>query len=324
MASNLRIVFMGTPEFAVASLDILVLNGYSIVGVVTAPDKPAGRGLELSVSDVKKYALEKGLNILQPVKLKEDQFLNELRSLRADLQVVVAFRMLPEVVWNMPHLGTINLHGSLLPHYRGAAPINRAVMNGESQTGVSTFFLQQEVDTGKIIFQRTTLIGENESAGDVHDRMMVLGAELVLETVRAIESGNYPQIDQTSRIPAGEPIKTAPKIFKEDCRISWNTSEVQVHNFIRGLSPYPGAHTELLSPQGKRFPIKIFRASRSGDPGGGTPGKVYTDGKTFLQISTSGGSIRAEEVQLAGKRKMNTTEFLRGFPLSQGWTVAES
>src|SRR4051812_34554046 len=232
----MKIVFMGTPDFAVESLDILVKNKYTIVGVITAPDKPAGRGQQLQQSAVKQYALANGLKTLQPEKLKDPDFLKELASLNADLQIVVAFRMLPEVVWNMPRLGTFNLHGSLLPQYRGAAPINRAVMNGEKETGVSTFFLQQEIDTGKIIFRESTPIGENETAGDVHDRLMEIGAALVLKTVKAIEKNEYPQVDQSELIASGEKEKHAPKIFKDDCRISWEKSLEQIHDHIRGLS----------------------------------------------------------------------------------------
>jgi methionyl-tRNA formyltransferase len=319
--SDLRIVFMGTPEFAVASLDILLKNGYNIAGVITAPDRPAGRGLELMHSDVKKYALGKGLKILQPEKLKSEAFLTELRELKADLQIVVAFRMLPEQVWNMPRLGTINLHGSLLPQYRGAAPIHRAVMNGETETGVSTFFLKQEIDTGKIIFQEKTPIGDEETTGDLHDRLMMIGADLVLKTVQAIDHGDYPQLDQQRLLKDGEAMKEAPKLFKEDCRIRWSDDIRVIHNFIRGLSPYPAAFTELVSPDGKSYPLKIFRADQEESSHQNAIGSVHTDEKMFLKIAVPGGFVNIQELQLAGKRKMAAGEFLRGFQLKGNWTV---
>jgi methionyl-tRNA formyltransferase len=317
--SDLKIIFMGTPGFAVASLDILVRNGFNIVAVVTAPDRPAGRGLEISISDVKKYAIEKRLPLLQPEKLKDETFLAALKDLQADLQVVVAFRMLPEIVWNMPRLGTINVHGSLLPQYRGAAPINRAIMNGETQTGVSTFLLQQQIDTGKIIFQKSTSVGPDETAGEVHDRLMHIGAELLLETVKAIETGSYPQMDQQNLIEKGVTLHEAPKIFKDDCRILWTRPAGFIHNFIRGLSPYPTAHTELIAPEGKKYPMKIFRSSYEECTTQEATGTVLTDGKTFLKIAALGGYIVLVEVQLAGKRRMTVTEFLRGFPLVGKW-----
>lgn len=317
--SGLRIIFMGTPEFAVESLDILVKNNYNIVGVITVPDKPAGRGQEIQQSDVKKYALQKGLTILQPEKLKEDNFLNQLRELKADLQIVVAFRMLPEVVWNMPRLGTINLHGSLLPQYRGAAPINWAVINGEKETGVSTFFLQHEIDTGKIILREKTPIGENETAGEIHDRLMVIGAELILKTVKAIENNNYPQIDQAELIAKGEKEKHAPKIFKEDCKIDWNKNVNEIHNFIRGLSPYPAAFSSLVSPDGKIYSVKLFKTEIENSKHTYIIGSIITDSKNYFKIAVKNGYILVKELQLAGKKKMATTEFLRGFPMNNDW-----
>jgi methionyl-tRNA formyltransferase len=317
----LRIIFMGTPEFAVASLDILLKANYQVVAVVTAPDRPAGRGLELSFSDVKKYALEKGLPILQPEKLKAEEFLVALQSYKADIQVVVAFRMLPEVVWDMPRIGTINLHGSLLPQYRGAAPINRAIMNGEKESGVSTFFLQQEVDTGKIIFREKTNIGEEETAGELHDRLMKIGAGLLLKTIQAVEQGDYPQLDQEDILAPGEKLKNAPKIFKEDCRISWAGDLNQIHNFIRGLSPYPAAFTELVSPEKKAVVLKIFKAEKEYAQHGLVTGSVLGDEKTFLKIAVAGGYLVLKEVQVAGKKKMAVTEFLRGFQIKGKWTV---
>jgi methionyl-tRNA formyltransferase len=304
---------MGTPEFAVASLDILVKNNYNIVGVITVPDKPAGRGLEVQQSDVKRYAVEKGLHVLQPEKLKDPTFLEELKKLNADLQIVVAFRMLPEVVWNMPALGTFNLHGSLLPQYRGAAPINRAVMNGEKVTGVTTFFLQQEIDTGKVIFRKELPIGENETAGELHDRMMDAGAALVLETVKAIEKNDYPQVPQESYLEKGEILHTAPKIFREDCRIHWNTGIDEVHNFIRGLSPYPAAFTEMTLADGKKVPVKIFRSEKQPMAHTEAPGTLFTDGKEVLRIAVKEGYILITDLQQAGKKRMPVVEFLRGF-----------
>jgi methionyl-tRNA formyltransferase len=313
---------MGTPEFAVASLDILVKNNYNIVGVITAPDKPAGRGQQLQQSAVKKYALEKGLHILQPEKLKSEEFLSELRSINADLQIVVAFRMLPEMVWSMPRLGTFNLHGSLLPQYRGAAPINRAVMNGEKETGVTTFFLQQEIDTGKIIFREKTPIGENETAGEVHDRLMHIGANLVLKTVKAIEENNYPQIDQSEFIAKGEKTEHAPKIFKEDCRINWHSPAVRIHNQIRGLSPFPAAFTELLSPDNKVYSLKIFKSKIEYVLHNFPIASILTDSKNILKVAVSDGFLIIEDLQLAGKKRLSVTEFLRGFPISDGWKAS--
>lgn len=300
----MRIVFMGTPDFAVASLDILVQNGYNIVGVITAPDKPAGRGKQIQQSAVKQYAVAHNLNVLQPEKLKNPEFLAELKALNADLQIVVAFRMLPEVVWNMPPKGTFNLHGSLLPAYRGAAPINWAVMNGETQTGVTTFFLQHEIDTGSIIHQATMPIGPDESTGEVHDRMMALGAQLVLQTVKEIEQGTAkatPQ-DMTGDYPH------APKIFREDCKIDWDQPLDKVYNHIRGLSPYPAAWTEL---DGKT--LKIYKAKKEPANHSQPNGTLDTDGKTYLRFAVPGGYIHAEELQLEGKKRLGVKEFLTGW-----------
>lgn len=316
---QLRIVFMGTPEFAVESLDKLVRAGKNIVGVITVPDKPAGRGQEIQQSAVKKYALEKGLNILQPEKLKSESFLEELKNLKADLQIVVAFRMLPEVVWNMPRLGTFNLHGSLLPQYRGAAPINWAVINGETETGVSTFFLQHEIDTGKIIFREKTPIGENETAGEIHDRLMVIGADLVLKTVNAIEVNEYPETDQAVLIAQGEREKHAPKLFKDDCKIDWTKSTNEIHNFIRGLSPYPTAFSNFVSPEGKAHSVKIFKTLKEVKSHSHPINSLHTDAKTFLKVAVKDGYINVLELQLAGKKKMAVTDFLRGFPMNEHW-----
>jgi methionyl-tRNA formyltransferase len=317
--SNLRIIFMGTPEFAVASLDILVKNNYNIVGVVTVPDKPAGRGQQLQQSAVKKYAIEKGLNVLQPEKLKSEVFLKQLHDLKADLQIVVAFRMLPELVWTMPPLGTFNLHGSLLPQYRGAAPINWAIMNGEKETGVTTFFLQHQIDTGKIIFNERIPIGENDTAGEVHDRMMLVGADLVLKTVKAIENKNYTETDQKELFENEEELKHAPKIFKEDCKINWAKSSDEIHNLVRGLSPYPAAFTEFVSPDNKNYPVKIFRTEKEKISHSYPVSKILTDSKTFIKVVVKDGYILIKDLQLAGKKRMPVDEFLRGFQISNDW-----
>jgi len=313
---------MGTPEFAVESLDILVKNNYNIVGVITVPDKPAGRGQEIQQSAIKKYALEKGLNILQPEKLKDEHFLQQLKNLNADLQIVVAFRMLPVVVWDMPKLGTFNLHGSLLPQYRGAAPINWAVINGEKETGVSTFFLQHEIDTGKIIFREKTPIGENETTGEIHDRLMIIGANLVLKTVKAIEENDYPQIDQSEFIANGEQEKHAPKLFKDDCKIDWSRNATAIHNFIRGLSPYPAAFSSFVAPDEKIYSVKFFKTEKEICTPTHTIYSIVTDSKTDLKIAVKEGYIIVKELQLAGKKKMATTEFLRGFPMNSDWKVS--
>ena len=302
----MRIIFMGTPEFAVPSLDILFRHGYDMVGVITAPDKPGGR-LGIIQSAVKQYALEKGLPVLQPEKLKNPDFLDALRALRADLQVVVAFRMLPAVVWQMPPLGTLNLHGSLLPKYRGAAPINWAIIHGETETGVTTFLLRHEIDTGDLLFQQALPIGENETAGEVHDRMMQVGADLVLRTVQALEQGTA----QPQPQPAGAAIH-APKLFTETCRIDFAQLTEVVHNFVRGLSPYPGAWTML---DGKT--LKILRTTKEQARGTLTPGEFFSDGKNELKISTLDGFLQIQELQMEGKRRMTTREFLNGYRLGK-------
>jgi methionyl-tRNA formyltransferase len=304
----MRIVFMGTPEFAVASLEALLEAGNNVVAVVTAPDKPAGRGQKLSESAVKKYAESKGLPVLQPEKLKSTEFIEELRSYQADLQVVVAFRMLPEIVWNMPPKGTINLHASLLPNYRGAAPINWAVINGEKETGATTFFLKHEIDTGNIIFAEKVEIEENETAGDIHDKLMTTGAELLTKTVKAIESGDYQETPQDA-IKA-EDLKHAPKIFKDDCCINWNQSALQVFNHIRGLSPYPAAFATFLDKT-----LKIFKAELQLKEPGIQPGAFLTDNKTYLKFACQDGFISVNELQLEGKKRMGIEEFLRGIRL---------
>lgn len=308
----MKIIFMGTPEFAVASLDALLKAGMDIVAVVTAPDKPSGRGQQLSQSAVKQYADQHQIKVLQPEKLKNPQFLLELQSLKADLQVVVAFRMLPEVVWNMPPKGTINLHASLLPQYRGAAPINWAVINGEKQTGVTTFFLKQEIDTGDIILTDKTSILETDTAGDVHDKLMQIGATLLVKTVKLIASENYMEVSQDELIVDKESInlKHAPKIFKDDCLINWLQPTVQVYNFIRGLSPYPTAFTHINNKI-----LKIFKVEKQLSKPAISPGTFFTDQKTFLKFACTDGFIVVKEVQLEGKKRMNVEEFLRGVRL---------
>lgn len=307
---DLRIVFMGTPDFAVASLKALVENGYQIVGVITPPDKPAGRGRKLHESAVKQYAVEKGLHIMQPPKLKNPEFIEELKSLNADLQVVVAFRMLPEVVWDMPGLGTFNLHGSLLPQYRGAAPLNWAVMNGDTETGVTTFLLSHEIDTGAILFNEKTPIGTNDTVGDIHDRLMDIGAGLVLKTVDALAEGNYSAMEQDD-IQVDE-LKPAPKIFKDDCRIEWNKPAEEIRNQIRGLSPYPAAWTELEDESGKSYSMKIYFADFD-EATDVKPGTIDSDDKTYLKIAAGDKWLIVTDLQLSGKKRMKTEDFLRGF-----------
>lgn len=310
--TGLRIVFMGTPEFAVASLDALVNAGCNIVGVITAPDKAAGRGMQLQQSAVKKYALEKGLHILQPEKLKNPGFIHELRSLNADLQVVVAFRMLPEAVWNMPPMGSVNLHGSLLPQYRGAAPINWAIINGEKETGVTTFKLKHEIDTGDILLQQRFPIGENETAGEVHDKMKEIGAQLLVKTVKGLAEGTLSELPQDPGSGIGDQkIHHAPRIFTETCKIDFSKTTNEVHNLIRGLSPFPGAFTTF---DGKM--LKIYRTEKDISPipsKEGTSAPYSTDGKTYLKFSCADGYVNVKELQLEGKKKMGIADFLRGF-----------
>jgi methionyl-tRNA formyltransferase len=304
---------MGTPDFAVPSLSKLLEAGFNIIAVITAPDKPAGRGLQLSESAIKKFAVAKNLKILQPVNLKDPAFVAELKSLKADLQVVIAFRMLPEIVWNMPPLGTINLHGSLLPQYRGAAPINWAIINGEKETGATTFKLRHEIDTGNILLQQKIPIGENETAGELYDRMKEIGAELLLKTIQEINNHQVQEIPQESiatanRLENETQLKLAPKIQTETCRIDWNKSVDQVYNLIRGLAPYPGAFTVV---NGKTF--KIFKAVKEFMPVSEKAGISITDHKSYVKFACNDGYIYATEVQLEGKKKMSVGDFLRGY-----------
>jgi methionyl-tRNA formyltransferase len=311
---NLRIVFMGTPDFAVESLKRLVDEGYNIVGVITVPDKPAGRGQKLRESAVKVFAENHNLPILQPVKLKDPAFLTELASLKADLQIVVAFRMLPEVVWNMPQMGTFNLHASLLPHYRGAAPLNRAIMNGEKESGVTTFLLKHEIDTGNIIFRERVAIEPYDNVGDLHDKLMIIGAGLVVKTVDALAAEDIVSTPQVEILVKEEDLKHAPKIFKDDCKIDWNLTGQQIHNHIRGLSPFPVAWTNLFSKESdKPVSLKVFSSDFEIINHENKPGTISSDNKSELKVACSGGHIYIKELQLAGKKRMKTEDFLRGF-----------
>lgn len=317
---DLRIVYMGTPDFAVEALRCLVEGGYNVVGVITMPDKPAGRGHKLQFSPVKQYALEHNLPLLQPEKLKEEAFISALREWKADLQIVVAFRMLPEVVWNMPRLGTFNLHASLLPQYRGAAPINWAVINGDTETGITTFFLKHEIDTGEVIQQERVPIADTDDVGIVHDKLMTLGGRLVLETVDAILENRVKSIPQEEMPVVGE-LRLAPKIFKETCRINWHHPVKRIYDFVRGLSPYPAAWTELAQPDGVSVVVKIFETEKIMKPHQLEVGTLLTDGKSYIHIAAVDGFIAIRALQLPGKKRLNTEELLRGFRLMEGSMV---
>jgi methionyl-tRNA formyltransferase len=319
---DLRIVYMGTPEFAVESLKRLVEGGYNVVGVVTMPDKTMGRhGSVLQGSPVKLYAESQGLKILQPVNLKDEAFVEELRSLQADLQIVVAFRMLPEVVWNMPKWGTFNLHASLLPQYRGAAPINWAVMNGDTETGITTFFLKHEIDTGDIIQQVKVPIADTDNVEIVYDKLMMLGGDLVLETVDKILDGTVSAIPQEEIIRSETELRPAPKIFKETCRINWNTGVKKVYDFVRGLSPYPAAWTEICLPDGNCQVLKIFETQKELTNHTLAIGTMDTDGKTYLRIAVEDGFVNLLSIQVAGKKRMPVSDFLRGYRVVEGSKV---
>ena len=334
----MKIIYMGTPDFAVEPLRRLVEAGKNIVAVVTMPDKPAGRGHKIQFSPVKEYALSVGLPILQPVNLKDPKFIEELRSYQADLQIVVAFRMLPEIVWNMPPLGTFNLHASLLPQYRGAAPINWAVINGETETGITTFFLQHEIDTGNIIMQEKINIAPDDNAGIVHDRLMMLGADLVLKTVNQIESGNLTSTPQdaivgtrhavsatsetcpqlsTLNSQLSTTLKPAPKIFKETCRINFNATAESVRNLVRGLAPYPAAWIELTDPAGNTTNMKIYEVNKELCTPSRPTGTLICDGKKILKVAVLDGYIHLDQVQLAGKKRMPAADLMRGTDLTQ-------
>ncbi len=301
----MRIIFMGTPDFAVASLKALLDAGENIVGVITAPDKPAGRGQKINESAVKKFAVENNLTVLQPEKLKNPEFIEELKALNADLQVVVAFRMLPEIVWAMPKFGTINLHASLLPQYRGAAPINWAIINGEKESGVTTFFLKHEIDTGDVLLSEKVTITDDMTAGDLHDALMETGAGLLCKTVATISKNDYQEKPQSAFDE--KELKHAPKIFKEDCKIDWNNSNEKVYNLIRGLSPYPASFTTFLDKG-----LKIYKAEQEQTKPQIEPGEFLSDGKTFLKFATQDGFISVKEIQQEGKKKMLVEDFLRG------------
>lgn len=312
-SKDIRIVYMGTPDFAVESLKRLVEGGYNVVGVVTMPDKPAGRGQKIRYSAVKEYALSKGLYLMQPERLKDEEFLTELKGLNADLQIVVAFRMLPESVWNMPPMGTFNLHASLLPQYRGAAPINWAIMNGDKESGVTTFFLTHEIDTGNIIMQRTTPISDDDCAGTLHDRLMLIGADMVCKTVDAIAEGDIEPKEQ----PMDIELKAAPKIFKEDCRIDWSKSATEIRNKIRGLSPYPAAWGALQIKEGEEpLAVKIFSADIVDSYG--DYGDIKSDGKRYIEVACGKGSLRLTSLQLPGKKRLTVEELLRGYNIAEG------
>lgn len=304
---SLNIVFMGTPEFAVATLDALVKSRHKVIAVVTVPDKPASRGLQLQSSAVKEYAQTHNLKVLQPEKLKSEEFISELKALKPDLQVVVAFRMLPEVVWKLPEYGTINLHGSLLPQYRGAAPINWAIINGEKETGITTFFISHEIDTGDILMQEKVPVTDDDDAGTIHDKLMVNGAKLIVETVNAVADKKIKPFKQLQN----HELKSAPKIFRNTCKINWNLSSNDVFNFIKGLSPYPGAWTELINTDGKKTLLKIFKCTKQ-DIVQIEKGKVSANEKNQMFIGCGNGTLEILELQAEGRKKMNAADFLRG------------
>jgi len=316
MNKELRIIYMGTPEFAVEPLRAIVQAGYKVLAIITAPDKPAGRGQKLHYSAVKEFALENNIRILQPEKLKNPDFLDELKSLNANLQVVVAFRMLPEAVWQMPEYGTLNLHASLLPQYRGAAPINHAIINGETETGLTTFFIEQEIDTGNIILSRKLPILPSDDAGALHDKLMVAGGEVMLDTLKLIETGRVEAQRQENILSDKTVLNPAPKIFKNDCRINWTNPCVQIHNLVRGLSPFPGAFTQLISENDSIKQVKIFRTTFLLTETTTSPGTIITDNKKSFSIVAGDGIIQIEELQMEGKKRMNSAEFLRGIHIS--------
>ena len=309
---DLRIIFLGTPDFATASLRALVEGGYNVVAVVTMPDKPAGRGHQLQFSDVKKYALSVGLPVLQPERLKDETFLEQLRSYQADLQIVVAFRMLPEVVWAMPRFGTFNLHASLLPQYRGAAPINWAIINGDKESGNTTFLLNHEIDKGAIIGQQRTPIGDEECVGDLYDRLMTMGAELVVESVEKIASGDIAPIEQP---PEDANLRPAPKIFKDMCEVDWRTNGTQIANFVRGLSPYPAAWSTLQRGE-EQLSVKIFKVRFEEKSHSADAGTIFTDNKTYIKVACADGVVSIEELQVAGKKRMAVRDLLLGLSLN--------
>ncbi len=321
MKRKLRIVFMGTPDFAVGSLDIIVKSGYDILAVITAPDKPAGRGKKVRTSAVKDYAVDHGLKLMQPVNLKDKDFIDELNALKANLFVIVAFRMLPKLIWAMPEYGSFNLHASLLPDYRGAAPINWAIIKGEEITGVTTFFLNETIDTGDIMYKEQVTIGPDESYGELHDKLKNVGSGLVLKTIMDIENDTVQTISQNELHTDWSNLHLAPKIHKDDTLISWNDSVENIHNLIRGLSPVPAAYTEILSPGGESFFLKIFKSTYEIYQHQLEPGRIETDGRSYLKIAGNNGFIVVREIQLAGKKRMNIIDFLRGFNIDEQWQM---
>ena len=321
MKQNIRIAYFGTPEFAASQLEAILKADYEVAVVVTMPDKPAGRGRKIQYSDVKKTALEHSLPLLQPEKLKDPAFLEQLASFKANLFIVVAFRMLPAVVWQMPELGTFNLHASLLPQYRGAAPINFAIINGETETGLTTFFLNEEIDKGAVIMRERVAIRPDETAGELHDELMLLGNKVVVETIKKIESGDVQALPQ-DEFSENQPLKPAPKISKEFCNVDWSCDCQSVYNHIRGLSPYPAAHTQLQSESGETIDMKIYAAEIEVCTPAVVPGVVVTDNKEYLKIALSDGFIHLTHVQQAGKKAMPVSDFLRGTPLIGAWKTA--
>lgn len=319
----MKIVYFGTPEFASSQLEAIISAGYDVVAVVTVPDKPAGRGKKIQCSDVKETALKYGLPILQPVSLKSKEFIDELSSYKADLFIVVAFRMLPEIVWSMPPLGTFNLHASLLPQYRGAAPINHAIINGEKETGLTTFLLDREIDTGEIIMQEKVSVEDKETAGSLHDKLMLLGNKVVVETIKTIENGSFHSQSQESIIERNNiKLKPAPKIFKEDCKIDWSKDAKTIYNFIRGLSPYPAAHTQMVSEEGEQIDLKIYEVELEEKNNDDSElYQVKTDGKSYLKVVLNDFYVSIKIIQQAGKKAMPIADFLRGARLNSVWKV---
>ena len=309
---------MGTPDFAVETLRLLVERGYNVVAVVTMPDKPAGRGHKIQFSPVKQYALSVGLPVLQPERLKDEAFIEELRSYNAHLQIVVAFRMLPQVVWDMPPMGTFNLHASLLPQYRGAAPLNWAIMNGDKETGITTFFLTHEIDTGRVIQRRSIPIADTDNVGIIHDRLMEMGAEMVCETVDNIIADKVVAIAQ-EELMTDEPLRPAPKIFKDTCHLDFARKVEDLYNQVRGLSPYPAAWCEFVSPEGEAVGVKVFEAARHICEHCNTPGTIHTDGKKVIEIACEDGYLQILSLQLAGKKRLTAEELLRGFRLTNDY-----
>lgn len=312
---------MGTPQIAAHCLNELVENNYNVVGVITSPDKPAGRGLKVKCSEVKEYALSKGLNLLQPTNLKDPAFTEELQNLKPDLQIVVAFRMLPKSVWSLPTIGTFNMHASLLPNYRGAAPINWAIINGDKKTGVTTFFINEEIDMGGILLSKEVEISQNDDAGTLHDKLMIEGSKLIIETLKKIEKNEIKPIPQSELLNSNIELKPAPKIFKETCLINWEKNIDEIYDFIRGLSPYPSPYTFLISPTGEEIYMKIYKAERIKDQNIAHQKNLDTDGKKYIKIHVKGGIISLLEIQLNGKKKMHVDELLRGFSMNSQWKI---